>query len=148
MPSPALPSDMKLQGVVLRDGKSDFLLLRDRVALERRFSRSQQWCYWGSGEIGRWMPYEEVLHSGSAKAMWALGEFSLKLAALSVKGRDWEAGCSIYNDTISYQLCCAPQQCCLISSRTFASLAPLFNPLGMAWQRETQPTSQDWVRAL
>jgi len=42
MPSPALPSDMKLQGVVLRDGKSDFLLLRDGVALERRFSRSQQ----------------------------------------------------------------------------------------------------------
>lgn len=78
MPSPALPSDMKLQGVVLRDGKSDFLLLRDGVALERRFSRSQQWCYWGSGEIGRWMPYEEVLHSGSAKAMWAL-EFRVRV---------------------------------------------------------------------
>lgn len=39
LPSPALPSDVKVQGVVLRDGKSDFLLLRDRVAVERRFSR-------------------------------------------------------------------------------------------------------------
>lgn len=39
-PSLALSSETKMQGVVLREGKSDFPLLRDRVALVRRISRS------------------------------------------------------------------------------------------------------------
>lgn len=45
IPSPALSSEMKMQGVVLREGKSDFPLLRDRVALVRRISRSRCRCY-------------------------------------------------------------------------------------------------------